>query len=78
MTNLEHVRKFLQDGARDLSEISLQEIRYALSDIIAKARMLRRSHRETANQLQAETPMIFRLKALNWHRWELTCSQMRC
>ena len=64
MTNLERVRKFLQEENPDLSEITLQEIRYALHDIITKAQPLRWSNRELANQLQAEIPSIFRLKAM--------------
>jgi hypothetical protein len=62
-TNLERVRKFLREENRDLSQISLQEIRYALTDIISKARMLRWGKRDIANQLQAEIPSIFQLKA---------------
>ena len=64
MTNLERIRKFLQEGNPDLSKITLQEIRYALHDIITKAQPLRWSNRETANQLQAEIPSILRLKAM--------------
>jgi hypothetical protein len=63
MTNLERVRKFLRDGNNDLSQISLEEIRYAVSDIISKAQGLRRSNRGAANRLQAEIPALFRLKA---------------
>ena len=63
-TNLERVRKFLRDKNPDLSKITLQEIRYALHDIITKAQPLRWSNREAANQLQAEIPSIFRLKAM--------------
>jgi len=64
MTNLERVRKFLQEENPDLSKITLQEIRYALHDIITKAQPLRWSNREAANRLQAEIPSIFRLKAM--------------
>ena len=64
MTNLQRVRKFLQQENPDLSKIKLQEIRYALHDIITKAQPLRWSNREAANQLQAEIPSIFRLKAM--------------
>lgn len=63
MTNLEKVRRFLRYDNADLSKIRLQEIRYALHDIIRKAQPLRWSNREAANQLQAEIPSIFRLKA---------------
>jgi hypothetical protein len=64
MTNLQRVRKFLQQENPELSKIKLQEIRYALHDIITKAQPLRWSNREAANQLQAEIPSIFRLKAM--------------
>ena len=63
MTNLERVRKFLKEKNPDLSKITLQEIRYALHDIITKAQPLRWRDRKAANQLQAEIPNIFRLKA---------------
>ena len=63
-TNLERVRNFLREKNPDLSKITLQEIRYALHDIIRKAQPLRWSNREAANQLQAEIPSIFRLKAM--------------
>jgi hypothetical protein len=63
MTNLERVRMFLRDKNPDLSQITLQEIRNALHDIIRKAQPLRWNNREAANQLQAEIPNIFRLKA---------------
>ena len=64
MTNLQRVRKFLQQENPDLLKTKLQEIRYALHDIITKAQPLRWSNREAANQLQAEIPSIFRLKAM--------------
>jgi hypothetical protein len=63
-TNLERVRMFLREENPDLSRITLQEIRYALSNIIRQAQSLRRTKREVANRLQSETPSIFRLKAL--------------
>jgi hypothetical protein len=64
MTNLQRVRRYLQNENPDLSKITLQEVRYALGDIIGKARALRWSNREVANRLQAEIPSIFRLKAI--------------
>ena len=64
MTNLQRVRRFLQEENPDLSKITLQEIRYGLHDIIAKAKPLSWSNREVANQLRAEIPSIFRLKAM--------------
>lgn len=62
-TYLEEVRQFLKTANPDLTGITLQAIRYALHDIIGKARSLRWQKREIANRLQSEIPSIFRLKA---------------
>lgn len=48
----------------DLSDTSLQDISYALTDMIGQARQLRLKGPEEANRIRAEIPRIFRLKAM--------------
>jgi hypothetical protein len=62
MTNLERVRKFLREENADLSKITLQEIRYALHDIITKRNRFVGATEKQQINFKPKFPVYFDLK----------------